>query len=117
MKATKMFIPTEKESRIIKNSINDILGLSDFPHDGKDSIYKPQQLLITSDKEITEKRQRWILDTRVEPFLVHQVSIVLDSKLCPEIIASYPQIEGTLPIEDKDVEYMVNHPDLSLIHI
>ena len=35
----------------------------------------------------------------------------MDSKLCPEIIASYPQIEGTLPIEDKDVEYMVNHPD------
>jgi hypothetical protein len=48
-----------------------------------------QHLYIVSEDEITEERLRWIIDYRdgMNGF-IHQVSSILDSKLCPEIIAT-----------------------------
>jgi hypothetical protein len=66
-------------------------------------------LLVLDDSEIKEYRLRYIFDNRqgINGF-IHQVSVVLDSKLCPEIIAHLPLnnspiLEGVFllpPLED-----------------
>lgn len=53
------------------------------------SKFEAQHLYILSDEEIKEKRLRWIIDNRENMNgFIHQVSVVLDSKLCPEIITT-----------------------------
>jgi hypothetical protein len=71
-------------------------------------------LLVVDELEIKESRLRYIFDNRqgLNGF-IHQVSVVLDSKLCPEIIAHLPLnnspiLEGVFllpPLED-DIDLM-----------
>ena len=71
-------------------------------------------LLVVDDSGIKESRLRYIFDNRqgLNGF-IHQVSVVLDSKLCPEIIAHLPLnnspiLEGVFllpPLED-DIDLM-----------
>jgi hypothetical protein len=87
-------------------------------------------LLVVDDSEIKESRLRYIFDNRqgLNGF-IHQVSVVLDSKLCPEIIAHLPLnnapiLEGVPllpPLEDYVEQlartYTVNTPDNDPVRI
>ena len=54
-------------------------------------IQTDDYLILVSDKDIKEKRLRFILDNRDGMNgLLHQVSVVLSGKDCPEITAHYP---------------------------
>jgi hypothetical protein len=73
-------------------------------------------LLVVDELEIKESRLRYIFDNRqgLNGF-IHQVSVVLDSKLCPEIIAHLPLnnapiLEGVplLPPLEDEVEKLAN---------
>jgi hypothetical protein len=60
-------------------------------------------LLVVDDSEIKESRLRYIFDNRQEiNGFIHQVSVVLDSKLCPEIIAHLP-LNNSLILEGVDL--------------
>ena len=117
-----MFIPTENRSRIYKNSLEKLY----FGWYTTRDLCQNQQLLILSDEEIKEgdliviPKTEWVGYCQVRSgdyiygsqSLTKNISnISVDSYICKKIIASYPNIEGTLPIEDKDVEYMVNNVD------
>jgi hypothetical protein len=77
--------------------------------------YNPQHLYITSDEEIKNERLRWIIDNRegMNGF-IHQVySVILDSKICPEIILTTDQDlikDGVQAIDDTFLEWFVKNP-------
>ena len=112
MRATKMFIPTEKESKIhytkVKNGdeINYVLKYVDTASKCNTGLVSGQrQLIIISDEEIKD------MEVGINAF---NEIIKHDKFWCygdKKIIASYLNIKGTLPIEEKDVEYMVNNVD------
>ena len=69
--------------------------------------YIPVHIYILSNNKIKEEKLRWIVDNRkgMNGF-IHQVSAILNSKVCPEIIATTDlnlQIHDKTPIgENKD---------------
>lgn len=82
-----VMLPTKKASNLTLFS-NNTLILS-TPVESNVDAFVNQHLYFLSDEEISQKRFRWIVDYReCMNNLVHEVSVVLDSKLCPEIIAS-----------------------------
>lgn len=78
-----VMLPTKEKSNIwLRN------GKLEYNSSASKRI-NPQHLYILNHEEIKKERLRWIMDNRegMNGF-IHQVSVILDSKLCPEIIAS-----------------------------
>jgi hypothetical protein len=106
-------IPTPNPSRLglHKNGALELHSnalTKNLPH------YNPQHLYITSDEEIKDARLRWIIDNRkgMNGF-IHQVYVILDSKICPEIILTTDQDlikDGIQAIDDTFLEWFVKNP-------
>jgi murein DD-endopeptidase MepM/ murein hydrolase activator NlpD len=111
-------LPTDKPSRL------SILGSGklDFgPEFISSSNSKAQHIYITSDEEIKERRLRFIMDNRERMCgLIHQVSVVLDSKICPEIILTTDQDlikYGVQAIDDEFLEWFVKNPSCEQVEV
>jgi hypothetical protein len=111
-------LPTDKPSRL------SILGNGklDFgPEFISSSNSKAQHIYITSDEEIKERRLRFIMDNRERMCgLIHQVSVVLDSKICPEIILTTDQDlikYGVQAIDDDFLEWFVKNPRCEKVEV
>jgi hypothetical protein len=81
----------------------------------------PQNIYITSDEEIKDERLRWIIDNRegMNGF-IHQVSVILDSKICPEIILTTDQDlikDGVQPINDEFLDWFVKNPSCESVEV
>jgi len=103
-------LPTENPSRLHK--IGNELGLTDNPN--YNPFAKQQHIYITSDEEIKKEKLRWIIDNRPNMnSFIHQVSVVLDSKICPEIVLTTDQDlikDGIQAIDDEFLEWFVKNP-------
>lgn len=111
-------LPTDKPSRLsILGSGKLDFGLEFI----SSSNSKAQHIYITSDEEIKQRRLRFIMDNRERMCgLIHQVSVVLDSKICPEIILTTDQDlikYGVQAIDDEFLEWFVKNPSCERVKI
>jgi 3',5'-cyclic AMP phosphodiesterase CpdA len=115
-------LPTDKPSRLYKIRLTQNLQLLEKKYlKSSDSLVITQNIYITSDKEIKDERLRWIIDNRegMNGF-IHQVSVILDSKICPEIILTTDQdliLDGVQAIDDEFLEWFVNNPSCEEVKI
>ena len=115
-------LPTDKPSRLYKIRLTQNLQLLEKKYlKSSDSLVITQNIYITSDKEIKDERLRWIIDNRegMNGF-IHQVSVILDSKICPEIILTTDQdliLDGVQPIPDEFLEWFVNNPSCEYVEV
>ena len=112
-------LPADKPSNLFKDIKNKLMF-------NKDWIEIPigranQHIYITSDEEIKEKRLRFIMDNREGMCgLIHQVSVVLDSKICPKIILTTDQDlikDGVQAIDDEFLEWFVKNPSCEQVEV
>jgi hypothetical protein len=107
-------LPTDKPSRLYKIRLTQNLQLLEKKYlKSSDSLVITQNIYITSDKEIKDERLRWIIDNRegMNGF-IHQVSVILDSKICPEIILTTDQdliADGIEQISEDTLLKIVKH--------
>lgn len=115
-------LKTNKPSRLFLNKINNkLLFLKNETRIDTASIGQYQHIYITSDEEIKEERLRWIVDNRngMNGF-IHQVSVILDSNICPEIILTTDQdliSEGVQAIDDEFLEWFVKNSSCERVEI
>jgi hypothetical protein len=132
-------LPTEKPSRLIYNNrLKSFCFQKEkdgmYINDGKVSSanfwsiekaqnngFQPQNIYITNSEEIKEERLRFIIDNRegMNGF-IHQVSVILDSKICPEIILTTDQdliADDVQAIDDKFLEWFVKNPSCEFVEI
>ena len=117
-------LPTDKPSRIYLIKSNNKLGITSNNPEFTENFgggTQNQNIYITSDEEIKEKRLRFIMDNREGMCgLIHQVSVVLDSKICPEIILTTDQDlikDGVQAIDDEFLEWFVKNPSCERVKI
>jgi hypothetical protein len=117
-------LPTDKPSRIYLIKSNNKLGITSNNPEFTENFgggTQNQNIYITSDEEIKEKRLRFIMDNREGMCgLIHQVSVVLDSKICPEIILTDNKDlikDGVQAIDDKFLEWFVKNPSCERVKI
>lgn len=124
-KAKLVMLPTNEKAglgSIYKRIKDDEIGyIDEFDMIGKlfinknpnvqksNSNFEAQHLYILSDEEIKEERLRWIMDNRegMNGF-IHQVSVILDAKLCPEILATTDKSLKVKPVLQSFIEYFVS---------
>jgi hypothetical protein len=115
-------LPTDKPSRLYKIRLTQNLQLLEKKYlKSSDSLVITQNIYITSDKEIKDERLRWIIDNRegMNGF-IHQVSVILDSKICPEIILTTDQdliLDGVQAIDDEFLEWFVKNPSCEFVEV
>jgi hypothetical protein len=103
-------IPLNKEGWNINELVLDSIGLCLAEHDYYEGCpkWQPQQLLVLSDDEIQESD--WVLsqqeDESFNEIYKWDGQSYLDKDY--KIIASYPQIEGTLPISKETVQAWID---------
>jgi len=94
---------------------NGSLGYSLAPYDNKDGIddWQAQQLLVLSDDEI--KEGDWFYKPDMKMVFIAEYT---PYKGCKKIIASYPHIQGTLPISKETVQAWIDAgtPEEGAIH-
>jgi len=113
-------LPTEKPSRLMIDTIENKLYLQPILHEKTINVLT-QNIYITSDKEIKDEILRWIIDNRegMNGF-IHQVSVILDSKICPEIILTTDQdliLDGVQAIDDEFLEWFVKNPSCESVKV
>jgi hypothetical protein len=78
-------------------------------------------IYITNSEEIKEEKLRWIIDNRPNMNgFIHQVSVFLDSKICPEIILTTDQDlikDGVQAIDDEFLEWFVKNPSCEEVEV
>jgi hypothetical protein len=116
-------LPTDKPSRLIYNDANQLCYQSNksYKNDRKWIQRKKFNIYITSDEEIKEERLRLIIDNRegMNGF-IHQVSVILDSKICPEIILTTDQDlikDGVQAIDNEFLEWFVKNPSCEWVEV
>jgi hypothetical protein len=115
-------LPTDKPSRLYKIRLTQNLQFLEKKYlKSSDSLVIIQNIYITSDKEIKDERLRWIIDNRegMNGF-IHQVSVILDSKICPEIILTTDQDlikDGVQAIDDEFLEWFVKNPSCEEVEV
>lgn len=110
-------IQTDKPSKLYltDNNILTIIEESNygFSHINYVNIY------ITSDEKIEEERLRWIIDNRQKMNgLIHEVSVILDSKICPEIILTTDEDlikNGVQSIDNEFLQWFVKNPSCEFV--
>jgi hypothetical protein len=113
-------LPTDKPSRLMIDTIENKLYLQPILHEKTINVLT-QNIYITSDKEIKDEILRWIIDNRegMNGF-IHQVSVILDSKICPEIILTTDQdliLDGVQAIDDEFLEWFVKNPSCESVRV
>jgi hypothetical protein len=102
-------IPTEKPSRIVKNTNNQIkLTIQTLPKDLELGCY-PQYIYITSDKEV--KEGGWHFNLALN--LVEKTTSFHNGLLCEKIILTTDQdliADGVQAIDDEFLEWIVKNP-------
>ena len=98
-------IPLDKtDAHCLWKSVHDIyeIGIGKFP-------LKQQQLLVLSDYEIEIQEGDIVYGGEGDTF-IHKCQMLTTCRLvhCKKIIASYPQIEGTLPISKETVQAWID---------
>lgn len=94
---------------------NELTGESDLYHS------KPYHLYVTSNETVPYNKQRWIIDNRVGMNgFIHQVSIVLDTDLCPEIILTTDPVlisKGIQAIDEDFLQWFVGNQTVDYVEV
>jgi hypothetical protein len=108
-------IPTEKPSRLVRvyNDFERNNFTLKLDREVNDSFKEYVNIFITSDEDIKEEKLRWIIDYRPNMNgFIHQVSVVLDLNLCPEIILTDNKDlikDGVQAIDDEFLQWFVKN--------
>jgi hypothetical protein len=107
-------IPTDKPSRIVKNTNNQIkLTIQTLPKDLELGCY-PQYIYITSDEKI--KEGGWHFNLALN--LVEKTTSFHNGLLCEKIILTTDQdliADGVQVIDDEFLEWIVNNPSCEYV--
>jgi hypothetical protein len=100
----------DKGDLVKQNSSNISFTIARYNNDIKDnSVYTPQQLLVFSDDEIQGNDWFYSIETNTifEPLNMHRK--INFGPNFRKIIASYPQLEGTLPLSKETIQQWIDN--------
>jgi hypothetical protein len=116
-------IPTDKPSRLVRvyNDFERNNFTLKLDAEVNDSFKEYVNIFITSDEDIKEEKLRWIIDYRPNMNgFIHQVSVVLDLNLCPEIILTDNKDlikDGVQAIDNEFLKFIVKNPSCDRVEV